>query len=51
MHPNYYMNKITGEIVFTHKEAVDLYTQGYDVVIWTWSEYRNEYCQCLVWAH
>ena len=47
----YWMDKATGEIVLTHKEAMTLYRQGHEIEYWSWSEALGEMLHRVDWVH
>ena len=47
----YYMSKITGEVVETHAEAMELYRAGHDIACYGWSERLQEVVNKLDWEH
>ena len=47
----HWMSKITGEVVFTHKEAMELYRQGHEIEHWSWSDVAGEMLHRVDWAH
>lgn len=47
----YYVSKLTGEVVETHKEAMALYRAGHDIECWGWSPTLNEMVHRLDWEH
>ena len=46
-----YMDKETGEIVFTHKEAMELFRQGHNIEVWYLSEVLGEWICGVEWEH
>lgn len=51
MKNQYYVSKLTGEVVFTHKEAMELYRAGHEIEIWAWSDVTNEMLHWVDWVH
>ena len=47
----YYMSKMTGEVVETHAEAMELYRAGHDIACYGWSEHLQEVVNKLDWEH
>ena len=47
----HYISKLTGEVVFTLQEAVDLYRAGHEIEVWSWSEVCQEMVLRVEWAH
>lgn len=47
----YYMDMETGEIVFTHQEAMALYRQGHEISVWSWSDVCQETIERVRWEH
>lgn len=47
----HYMSLLTGEVVFTKKEAIELYRQGHEIAVYRWSEYLQEMIDCIHWEH
>ena len=47
----HYMSLSTGEIVFTQKEAMELYRQGHEIAVWSWSEVLQEMIERVRWEH
>jgi hypothetical protein len=47
----HWMSKITGEVVFTHKEAMELYRQGHEIEYWSWSDVAGEMLHRVDWVH
>ena len=46
-----YMDKETGEIVFTHAEAMELFRQGHNIELWYLSETLGEWVCGVEWEH
>ena len=46
-----YMDKETGEIVFTHAEAMELFRQGHNIELWYLSETLGEWICGIEWEH
>lgn len=46
-----YVSLKTGEVVFTHKEAVALYRAGHDIAIWSWSDVLSQRVERVQWVH
>lgn len=47
----YYMSKMTGEVVFNHREAMELYRAGHEIEIHYWSETLQEDVCGAEWVH
>ena len=47
----YYMSKMTGEVVETHAEAMELYRAGHDIACYGWSERLQGVVNKLDWEH
>lgn len=47
----HWMSKSTGEVVFTHKEAMELYRQGHEIEYWSWSDVAGEMLHRVDWVH
>ena len=50
-HKKYYMSMKTGEIVFTHGEAMELYRAGHEISLWSWSDVCQEMIERVQWVH
>jgi hypothetical protein len=48
---NYYMSMTTGEVVFTQREAMELYREGHIISVWSWSEVCQEMIERVRWEH
>lgn len=47
----YYVSKLTGEVVETHREAIELYRAGHDIECWGWSPILGEMVNRVDWEH
>jgi hypothetical protein len=47
----YYVSKLTGEMVETHREAMELYRAGHDIECWGWSPTLGEMVNRVDWVH
>lgn len=47
----YWMSKETGEVVLTHKEAMELYRQGHEIEYHSWSDVAGEMLHRVDWVH
>ena len=47
----YYVSKLTGELVETHAEAMELYRQGHDIECWGWSPTLDTMVNRVTWEH
>lgn len=48
---NHYMSLLTGEVVFSQKEAMELYRAGHDIAVYRWSEFLQKKVDCVHWEH
>ena len=46
-----YVSKLTGEMVETHAEAMELYRAGHDIECWGWSPTLGEMVNRVDWEH
>lgn len=46
-----YMSIQTGEITFSHEEAVELYRQGHEIALLKWREDIQDHEQVACWYH
>lgn len=51
MKKQYYVSKLTGEVVFTHQEAMELYRAGHEIEIWAPSKLTGEMLHWVDWVH
>lgn len=47
----HYMSMKTGEVVFTQKEAMELYRAGHEIAVWSWSDVCQEMIERVRWEH
>lgn len=47
----YWMSKATGEVVLTHREAMELYRKGEEIEYWSWSNVAGEMLHRVGWVH
>lgn len=47
----HYMSMSTGEVVFTQHEAMELYRQGHEISVWSWSDVCQEMIERVRWEH
>ena len=47
----HYIDMGTGEVVFTHAEAMELYRQGHEISVWSWSDVCQEMIERVQWVH
>jgi hypothetical protein len=50
-HKRFFMSKLTGEVVFTHAEAMELYRAGHEIELWGWSDVAGEMLHWGSWVH
>lgn len=46
-----YISKLTGEVVFSQKEAMELYRKGHEIDVMSWSETLQEMVVRVTWVH
>lgn len=46
-----YMNMLTGEVTFSHNEAVEMYRTGAEIALLRWNEKQGEYIERVKWVH
>ena len=46
-----FVSMTTGEVVFSHKEAMELYRQGHEISVQSWSEVAQEIIERVQWVH
>lgn len=49
VHETYYVSQLTGEVVETQQEAMELYRAGHPIEVWGWSETLQEQVCRVVW--
>jgi len=49
VHETYYVSQLTGEVVETQQEAMELYRAGHPMEVWGWSETLQEQVCRVVW--
>ena len=47
----YFMSMKTGEVVFTQKEAMELYRAGHVIAVWSWSDVCGQMIERVRWEH
>lgn len=47
----HYISLKTGEVVFTKREAMELYRAGHEISVWSWSEVLQEMIERVQWVH
>ncbi len=47
----HFMSLATGEIVFTQKEAMELYRAGHEIAVYSWSDVCQEMIERVRWEH
>lgn len=48
-HETYYVSQLTGELVETQQEAMELHRAGHPIEVWGWSETLQEQVCRVVW--
>lgn len=46
-----YQNETTGEVTENHKQAVEWYREGHDIMLISWSDVCHDWIERLEWVH
>lgn len=47
----HYISLKTSEVVFTRREAMELYRAGHEIAVWSWSEVCQKMIERVRWEH